>query len=359
MRPTKHKQALRARMLAALQIKREKGNQNNKISGSHVFASEGESVDNGDKGTVEIPATSEIRKKYVTFEDKELPVSENIVMIGEDKLKKLAEVIVCDNKKCKSKCKVDVKKNHYEVDLVVQCIKCDKIMYECEPKRVTVPNTKKVFTDTNLRMVLSSLMNDIGCVGLKRQSGILGSPPLSSWMFDKYQNALCDAVLDKYNKLKELAINGVFEYYKEVGQMPDENGVIEVDVTYDATWLTRGHKSKIRGVGRGPGAILHASASTHLNRTVRFLATGYSFRSLAFSFRMGKTSVSRIVKEVSEAIWETFQDTYLPYPTEEIWLENSARYASKCDFPNCLGSIDGKHIRIKCPVSTAVRINVL
>lgn len=36
-------------------------------------------------------------------------------------------------------------------------------------------------------------------------------------------------------------------------------------------------------------------------------------------------------------------------PNEEQWYAISERYFQLTNFPNCLGAIDGKHIRIRCP----------
>ena len=44
-----------------------------------------------------------------------------------------------------------------------------------------------------------------------------------------------------------------------------------------------------------------------------------------------------------------FGSVYMPFPTAEL-LEKSARdYEQLWNFPNCVASIDGKHVRIKCP----------
>ena len=81
----------------------------------------------------------------------------------------------------------------------------------------------------------------------------------------------------------------------------------------------------------------------------RFLATGVSFRSLSFAFRMGKTTVSSIVKETTDTIWVLLREEYLSIPNEEMWRKIADDYYVKTSFPNCIGSIDGKHIRLKCP----------
>ncbi|CAI6350197.1 unnamed protein product [Macrosiphum euphorbiae] len=39
----------------------------------------------------------------------------------------------------------------------------------------------------------------------------------------------------------------------------------------------------------------------------------------------------------------------MPKPTKEDWVEISNIFYSKTNFPNCLGAIDGKHIRCRNP----------
>lgn len=67
---------------------------------------------------------------------------------------------------------------------------------------------------------------------------------------------------------------------------------------------------------------------------------------------MGFTTVSAIVAEVCTVIWNRMQPLYLPDPTKETWEASVAGFYEKWQFPNCLGSIDGKHITIKCPNKT-------
>lgn len=81
----------------------------------------------------------------------------------------------------------------------------------------------------------------------------------------------------------------------------------------------------------------------------RYLATGSSFKTLGFSFRMGDNTVGKIVKKVCQILWDTFQQAHMPIPTASD-LENVAkRFEEVWKFPNCIGAIDGKHCQIKCP----------
>jgi len=39
----------------------------------------------------------------------------------------------------------------------------------------------------------------------------------------------------------------------------------------------------------------------------------------------------------------------MPEPSTETWIESAQGYYKMWQFPNCIGSIDGKHVTIKCP----------
>ena len=55
--------------------------------------------------------------------------------------------------------------------------------------------------------------------------------------------------------------------------------------------------------------------------TLRYLATGETFKSLEYSFRISRTLISSIVTECCEAIYHTLRSEYLKAPTtQEEWL---------------------------------------
>ncbi|XP_069600651.1 uncharacterized protein [Ranitomeya imitator] len=86
--------------------------------------------------------------------------------------------------------------------------------------------------------------------------------------------------------------------------------------------------------------------------TLRFLATGESLTSLHYQFRLGISTISGIVKETCRAIWDTLQPEYIPQPTQNIWLTSADLFEKICHFPNCVGAVDGKHIRIAKPAGS-------
>ena len=98
------------------------------------------------------------------------------------------------------------------------------------------------------------------------------------------------------------------------------------------------------------------TAEESLVLTLRFLATGDSQQSLSFSFRMGKTTVSDIVTETSNAIYQVLKEKYLSAPhTKEEWLKISQELEENWNKLHTIGCIDGKHIRIVCPKLTGTQ----
>ena len=49
--------------------------------------------------------------------------------------------------------------------------------------------------------------------------------------------------------------------------------------------------------------------------TIRYLGSGYSQQSLSFSYRMGKATVTNIIQETCQAIWDALNADSLRPPT--------------------------------------------
>ena len=81
------------------------------------------------------------------------------------------------------------------------------------------------------------------------------------------------------------------------------------------------------------------------NFVSRYLSTGINFSRLGFKFNIGRTTVGEIVWETCHAIWITLKEKEMPEPNEEMWLNIAENFYLKTNFPNCVGAIDGKHIR--------------
>ncbi|GIX85010.1 DDE Tnp4 domain-containing protein [Caerostris darwini] len=89
-------------------------------------------------------------------------------------------------------------------------------------------------------------------------------------------------------------------------------------------------------------AIRYPSISSYAIR--RFLASGDLMVSLSCTFRIGRSTVSRINRETCEALYDRLSPIVLSKPGTEKWLAIAKKYFSKWQFSNCIGSIDGKHV---------------
>lgn len=85
--------------------------------------------------------------------------------------------------------------------------------------------------------------------------------------------------------------------------------------------------------------------------TLRFLATGESFTSLQYQFRISQTTLSSIIiPEVCDAIYTVLKEDHFQCPqSSEEWLAISNLFKERWQLPNCIGAADGKHIRILHP----------
>ena len=85
---------------------------------------------------------------------------------------------------------------------------------------------------------------------------------------------------------------------------------------------------------------------------IRYLATGCTFKDIHFHFRIGPSTARKIVKEVCQKIWEHLHELCIPELKQDDWLKIADGINARSQFPNCLGAIDGKHIRMIQPNDT-------
>lgn len=81
----------------------------------------------------------------------------------------------------------------------------------------------------------------------------------------------------------------------------------------------------------------------------RYLATGDSYKTISFSYRLGHSTVYRIVIDTCLEIVNKLLNEVMPFPTENKWKEIANEFWRCWNFPNCLGSLDGKHVVIQAP----------
>ncbi|KAJ8710628.1 hypothetical protein PYW08_009143 [Mythimna loreyi] len=96
-------------------------------------------------------------------------------------------------------------------------------------------------------------------------------------------------------------------------------------------------------------------AKIRLAVTLRYLATGDSYRSLHYTFKISSQLISQIIPEVCQALINVLKDTVKIPTSPEEWLTVARGFR----FPHCVGAIDGKHIKIQYPVKLVQNITII
>ncbi|XP_008180264.1 uncharacterized protein LOC103308528 [Acyrthosiphon pisum] len=80
--------------------------------------------------------------------------------------------------------------------------------------------------------------------------------------------------------------------------------------------------------------------------SVKYLSTGTNFVALQYEFLLGRSTIGTIIRETCSVLWTILQPKEMPDPNNpDKWLEIANQFYIKTNFPNCIGAVDGKHIR--------------
>lgn len=69
--------------------------------------------------------------------------------------------------------------------------------------------------------------------------------------------------------------------------------------------------------------------------------------SISYAYRIGHNTVSKIISETSEEIWNALKETVFLYDNPESWQEIADEFERLWNYPKCAGCIDGKHVRLQ------------
>lgn len=90
------------------------------------------------------------------------------------------------------------------------------------------------------------------------------------------------------------------------------------------------------------------SVETRLAITLKHLAFGNEYNSLSLTFFVAPNTISQIISETCNAIIELLSSNHMQPPkTEDEWYEIANGFEKKWNFPNCVGALDIKHVRVK------------
>ena len=73
-------------------------------------------------------------------------------------------------------------------------------------------------------------------------------------------------------------------------------------------------------------------------------------KKLAVEYNYGLATLSGIIRKVSSAIVESMESLYIVLPsTKKEWMIVAEKFRKRTYLPNCLGVIDGSHVKVFNP----------
>lgn len=79
------------------------------------------------------------------------------------------------------------------------------------------------------------------------------------------------------------------------------------------------------------------------------LAQGNSIRVNAWLFRVGRSTMQSMLKEVCQILSEVLPWIYLPKLNEDGWRKIASEFERRWQLPHCIGALDGMHVALKKP----------
>lgn len=190
-----------------------------------------------------------------TFSSRPTDVSgkSSFIFIDTTLLENLIKTLGCSSCKAFGNLKiVPVKHFGLATELVVTCDSCGESIIKMFTSKRCNKNTNKKQKQTafeiNRRATLASIYGGYGFGGLKNFQMIMGTPIFNKSTFVEQSNAIGIAVEETLNGIIQRSADCVRNAYAELNIQPDDDGILDIAVSYDGTWMKRGHTSNF-GVG--------------------------------------------------------------------------------------------------------------
>lgn len=176
------------------------------------------------------------------------------VLLSVDILEKIAKIVQCvDCGETGAVAIADPRKLSPTVEF--KCSACSAVFFSEPGASATSVDGKHLdFDGKKICLVHDSLMNGGGYAGYCDTSIRLGVSGLAKCNYYKYVSFLLKEMDAYHAQMRPKVLQGLKDVYsklragEEGDEQRQEDGILDVDVTYDGTWMTRGHRSHI-GVG--------------------------------------------------------------------------------------------------------------
>lgn len=169
--------------------------------------------------------------------------SDTFITVSLSQLNTLLTSQKCPRRTCRSTLKISIDGN----TLRSECTKCHTPVTSAAPPSHYSDDVE--YSMIRIREVYFSLISGTGFPGVQMSEALLTGGKMYSKSYYRYCRFLFRKMTSFYDEKIKEARDAVFSYYEEkLQRKPDKNGILDVDVSFDGSWMTRGHKSHI-GIG--------------------------------------------------------------------------------------------------------------
>lgn len=139
----------------------------------------------------------------------------------------------------------------FESTITMYCELCavEKTSKPASARRTAPVQQKNTIFKTNVGIIYLSIIDDFGLAGARRLLGVLGMQNIGNYKYYRYLEYIFAAQKEHYREKQQKVIQPIRKYYAEnTTNVPDEDGILNIDISYDGSWMKRGHTSNV-GMG--------------------------------------------------------------------------------------------------------------
>lgn len=198
------------------------------------------------------PSPSSVKRKNLLTKESDIPVvTQENVLVKKQSLEELASNVCCPE--CFENMKCIFTRKHADSSFKIVCTKCSYIAKDTAEDH---KSKEKGIYEITIMIVYAVMLLGYRYSGFEKLCSLLSMRHVSFRVYRKYASLVTKCAIEETKSLLETSRKAVIQYYGEVlKRFPDKDGILDIDVTYDGSWHTRGHKSLL-----GVGAVVDANS---------------------------------------------------------------------------------------------------
>lgn len=156
----------------------------------------------------------------------------NIIMQKSD-LETLVSKMLCAQCHASPECSFDTYGTGTDSQGTISC-QCDEKLYTLNSELKCFTHGRSKYYSFTMKLVYNSLLEGLSHRAVQKSCALLDMKPVNKRQWLKYKRAICEVAVKKTKTQLSDSVAQIFKYYAdELDRHPDENGVLDIDVSFD------------------------------------------------------------------------------------------------------------------------------